>query len=435
MKIKKNHKKSALLATFISAVAVVIQIFIIGYFGRINEEFISYIAIIEITVVISFAMSFFAGEQYLINFYNKQKYDKRRLFYFLSIIVLFNLSMFFILFYLGMNLNIINDIKLEFHYFMMLFFISVFTSLSIIISILFKADFNFLKSIICEKIYIIISMFGLFIFYSIFSIVNNDLIFYMSFFASLLSISISLLVFYKKTSKMHRKLSFCDFKTFFYKYSSKEGLFFYLTIIVIIIYERIDQVLIITLIGTSSLAAYYALFKLSYGVRFLTRSINTIFYAFLSKNFSHTDSLLMYKFNRNLNFVISLIFTIIILMFSQKVIYLFFGQNFVKYSLILEIMSVGLLFSSLNQVDFNFLNSKGYSKLFFKNSVLTVFIQLLVIVLTYKKYGLIGFAFAKLSAVIVGSLYSYYYLRSYSKENYALIVSFVFLIYLLVRSV
>ncbi|KZZ47678.1 hypothetical protein A3755_14765 [Oleiphilus sp. HI0085] len=117
-----------------------------------------------------------------------------------------------------------------------------------------------------------------------------------------------------------------------------------------------------------------------------------------------------------LNFLIAIACSLPLVFLSEQVINLFYGEELVAYSLILKFMALALVISSANQVDFNYLNSIGKSKVFFANSVITVFVQIFLIFMLLPIYGVETLVISKFLAVFTGFLIAQYSLYRSGNE-------------------
>ncbi|EJL6785790.1 hypothetical protein NMR91_004732, partial [Vibrio alginolyticus] len=186
------------------------------------------------------------------------------------------------------------------------------------------------------------------------------------------------------------------------------GFYFFSTLLIILIYERIDQMVILDRFDLTDLAGYFACFKLAFLIRFVSKSVNSAMYPYLSKLSSNDDikAVELFKDIKLVNFLIALILSLPLILFSDGIIGFIYGDQFVEYSQVLKIMAIALIVSVSNQSDFNLMNSRGYSNFFLINSILTVIVQCTVIILLIKSMGVLSLVLAKYFAVICGFIFS-----------------------------
>ena len=414
--LRKILKLGAGHNLIVAVAAILIQILTMSFLARYQKELIGVYALIEICSAWLIAFFFFGGEQYFINFKNKSNYrifnlvKFNILLVFIGAVILGSILTFFdiysILLVEGLNTFPILSLVL------CTFFIS---SIAIIASA-FRSDLSIFEAALCEKS---------FIFFFCITIVSSILLFpeFMTLKSAVniaLVVSAIIFVFWlyrcNTLCREGRESKFNELKK---EYFSREGLYFFFTGIFIVIFERIDQAIILSAFGLIELGGYFACYKLAFAVRFVTKSINSAIFPYLSKfnNNNPVEGLLLHLETKNINFAIAAIFCVPLFLFSESILLIIFGSDFIQYSTVLQIIAIALVISASNQVDFNLLNSLGKSKSFFINSVLTVTVQLIVIGLLFESHGIIGLAFARLCSVFIGLIYSQYLLY---KEGIAL---------------
>lgn len=437
----------------IAASAVTFQLLIISWASRISTDYVAAIGLIELVITWAVTVFFFGGEQYFVNFIHKYhctNYKKIVQFLLGTVfIVMVSVYAFFVVldsiyFDFLIKNNGVNFV--QFHTIATCALFSVFIS---ILVAYFRGCLNITLALLCEKSYVVVFSTILAILFLVSEVnqgivLENDIIFDVAVVACIASFVFWFLYFLKSSSAScdvsekdkpsSRCLSFSD--DFVISYVSKEGKFFYLTALVVLIFERIDQVVLIAIFGISELAGYYACYKLSFAVRFITKTINTSIYPYLSDlvcREKQDDFFDLYRVSRLVNFTIAFVFTSVLYLFSEQILSLLFAREFVEYKLVLEVMAVALLFSALNQVDFNFLNAQGNSKLFFTNSLVTVCVQLVCIFLLYTSLGLIALVFSRLVASVVGHLFASWNLKEYKVSIFPSFACFGFLMSITIK--
>lgn len=441
-------KSRVLINIAISIFAVGLQVFVISLVSRISPEHVAVIGIIELVVSWGVALAYFGGEQHFVNFVNKHK-DVPRKRVVMSVMSLAIILMFvFYFLYFSIGKSILNDFeKLDTLSLQQEYLISaiafLITLLTIIVSF-FRAQLDITIAVLCEKSYVI--LFSILVIAILVSIkFNSDLSVNSIYIAAVLAAFVSLLFWYgyflfgnkHKVDLLSESVnSNLSHRNILRRYISREGAYFYLTAIIIIIFERIDQLVLVSTIGLTALGGYYACYKLSFAVRFISKTINTAIFPYLSR-FASKDNpnelYELYLINRKTNFIIALVFTFILYTFSESILFFLFDDTFSQYEIVLEIMAVALLFSSLNQVDFNFLNALGKSKVFFQNSILTVSVQVIFIILFYSQLEVTALVLARLFAVIVGYLFASWHLRKYGQNYIPLFICSCYLVHSLAK--
>ncbi|MDH5953291.1 lipopolysaccharide biosynthesis protein, partial [Vibrio crassostreae] len=389
---------------------------------------VSLIAIIEMATALAFTIGLFGGEQAFINYLNKNKYsDEKSIFIILMMIFLSSLFVSAFIDYLSTSSDVLKGINNSFIY---IFLISSFCAFNLLLSSLFRSRLQFFKAVFIEKSYVIV--FSIFIITSFYfgSDLTISTIFKYGVLASFFSLFISAVIFFCSglSIAIPKSIELALFRS---EYFNRNSAYIYMTSLLIIFYERIDQFFLLGAYGLASLSGYYAVYKISFASRFLTRTINTVSYPFLSK-YSHLgDSKRkdeVYSLSRSTNFYITFITSIIIASFPEEVIGLFYGDSFSEYSSVLVVMSITMAFGSINQSDYNYMNSSNMSKHFLANSVIAVTIQISLILLLTESFGLIALVFSRMIAAISSSLYAHFTLREHKVSWIPLFFCFLFLI-------
>mgnify|MGYP002762402811 FL=1 len=117
------------------------------------------------------------------------------------------------------------------------------------------------------------------------------------------------------------------------------------------------------------------------------------------------------------NWTFALVFPAFLLMafFSRETIQILFGDAYLKGSLALSILAFSNLISaSVGRLN-SYLKSKGYTKLIFYNTILTVSLNLILNIYLIPKYGITGAAISTLISTILAE--ALIFLETYRFEN------------------
>jgi O-antigen/teichoic acid export membrane protein len=392
--------------------AVFLQLVFIAFLARVNTELVGLLGVVELLIAGLLAVSYFGGEQYYLNFKNKTNVDILSItgFHFIvSLFIVFIILSVYIL--LGMdaasNYSLLEEILLVIVGLMIVW-------VAVLVSAL-RSELKLTNAIILEKFFPVMASLA----FLIFSLYASDSLKYINPIFVLLIVSSSALIFSVVNFLALFSWKRSDFSLVFKNYLSKEGFYFYATALLVLLFERIDQIVVLKQFGLSELAGYYACYKLAFAVRFLTKTINVAIYPLMSKYASNSASelTLLASNIKELNFIIASSLCLPIFLFSESIILVVFGEKYVIFNGVLELMTIALLISSSNQVDFNLLNSKGLSRYFFKNSILTVSVQLLAIYFTYEAYGIMSLAYARVLSVFIGFLYAHVLMNRFITNN------------------
>ncbi|EHU4934660.1 hypothetical protein KY890_004080 [Vibrio vulnificus] len=378
----------------VSAIAIIIQMSVVSYFSRAAPEYIAFIAIFELFTAWVIALCFFGGEQHFVNVFNRSKSGTHVLSIYLITYFLLLLPFSFAFF----TLYRLDYISTGGFNVVGLYLTCVTIGASVIISAYLRSQLKILLASSLEKL----TVCSVYIILLLFFLCEGDnldgyLIVFSVFFLCLL------LYFFRNNLSISKDdLYIC--KDIF----STGGAYFFVTLLVILMYERIDQMVILDGFELTDLAGYFACFKLAFLIRFISKSVNSAMYPYLSKLSSNDDvkALELFKDIKLVNFSIALILSFPLIFLSEEIIRFIYGDQFVEYSNVLQIMAITLIVSVSNQSDFNLMNSRGYSSYFLINSVLTVIVQCAVIMSLINSIGILSLVLAKYFAVIFGFIFS-----------------------------
>jgi len=409
--LKKYLRNGVASSTLISASAVFIQLLLIAYLARVDTTLVGLLGVVELSIAWLLAVLYFGGEQYYLNVKNKKGVNKLSItgfhFFYSLILAIFLVTVYFLT-------DI--DISIEYSLLEEMLILSIAIMIvwvAILVSAL-RGELKLTLAITLEKSFPVISAIILCL-YSLCAAGDGEhinAIYLLVIFSFLILVFTVKLVFFgadTPKSDVHLK-----FKSYF----SKEGLFFYATALLILVFERVDQLVVLKHFGLNELAGYYACYKLAFAVRFITKTINIAVYPLMSRyaNDLGDELALVTSDIKVLNFIIAISLCIPMFLFSELIIEVIFGEKFLVYKSVLELMTIALLISTSNQVDFNYLNSKGLSRYFFSNSVLTVSVQLLTIYFTYEYYGISSLAYARVFSVFAGYFYAYLLMKRFAAD-------------------
>lgn len=378
----------------VSAVAIIIQIFVVSYLSRVGSEYVAFIAIFEIFTAWIIAFCFFGGEQHFVNVYNRSDNKNHVLttYLFSYFVLLFPFS---VVFYVLLNLDYINTGGFDI---LGLYLTCISIGFSLVAAAYYRSQLKILLASLLEKF----TVCSFYLFLLMFSLYGNNKIDSYLITYSIFTLC-GLIYFVRSDLSIPKNIILLSKEIF-----SKSGFFFFLTLLLILIYERIDQMVLLSRFDLTDLAGYFACFKLAFLIRFISKSVNSAMYPYLSKLSSKDDikSLDLFKDIKLVNFTIALILSFPLVFFSEDIISFIYGEKLIEYSQVLQIMAIALVVSISNQCDFNLMNSRGNSNYFLINSILTVIVQCVVILSLVNEIGIISLVLAKYVAVVFGFVFS-----------------------------
>lgn len=378
----------------VSALAIIIQMSVVSYLSRSAAEYVAFIAIFELFTAWVIAVCFFGGEQHFVNVFNRSKSSAHVLSTYLITYFLLLIPFSFV-FFAFHRLDYINTGGFDV---VGLYLICVTIGLAVIIAAYFRSQLKILLASSLEKL----TVCSVYVMLLVFVLCDGD---DLDRYLTLLSIVyLGFLLYFVRGELSLSRNSLGISKDIF----SKGGFYFFSTLLIILLYERIDQMVILDRFSLTDLAGYFACFKLAFLIRFISKSVNSAMYPYLSKLSSNNDDKAedLFKDIKLVNFSIAIILSLPLVFFSKEIISFIYGENFIEYSKVLQVMAIALIVSVSNQSDFNLMNSRGYSNYFLINSVLTVIVQCTVIIFLIKSMGVFSLVLAKYLAVIFGFIFS-----------------------------
>ncbi len=192
----------------------------------------------------------------------------------------------------------------------------------------------------------------------------------------------------------------------------KSSFYFICSSIIIFLFDRLDQLILLNLFGVAALSAYFICFKISYFSRMISSMLSNILYPLMAKQMAVSDAdNSTYSKLMKLTVISSILIALPIFLFTEQFILFFDNNADVVEKEIVWILLISMFISSVNQVQSNKLSSIGYSNTIFTVSVIGFLLQLSFIYFSYQDIHLYSIAFARLIASIFGFLYFYTTLR------------------------
>lgn len=183
------------------------------------------------------------------------------------------------------------------------------------------------------------------------------------------------------------------------------------TNIFVFIYERLDQILLSTLVTPFVLTQYFLIIKTGFAAKFLTRNLLNVRYKF---SIGKKDG------NRLKNdLIISMclnIFVIINILLFKDYLYLFLNIDFKDADIVLFSICFILLLSPINLACNNFFVANGFSYILFLNSIIltTLFVIPLIVLQVFLNIEIIrSIVICKLFSSIFGIFLSYYFIKKH----------------------
>jgi len=173
----------------------------------------------------------------------------------------------------------------------------------------------------------------------------------------------------------------------------------------IMLYMRLDQVMIKEMLSLEELGYYSIGVKIAESWYFIPMIISSVLFPAILKARSVDLSLYNERLKR-VFFVtgwIGLIFSAFLFFFSEYIVYLLFGNQYANSHESLSILSLAGVFVSMGYVNGKWMVAENYTKLSLYRNVLGMIVNLCCNFILIPKYGINGAAFSTLFAIFVAS--------------------------------
>ncbi|WP_368570596.1 oligosaccharide flippase family protein [Acinetobacter baumannii] len=218
----------------------------------------------------------------------------------------------------------------------------------------------------------------------------------------ILNSSIPYLIKSKLFNKKHKNILSKKIKKAYNRYAIKAGIPLAISSISVIMYTRLNQLILAEYGSLYDVGIYNAALTLAQGWIFIPIAISTSLFAKILKMKSD------YKFNGYsfiffTNITISLPIIFLYFLFYKEIIFFTFGQAFIQSENIILILTVTTLFSAIGgSASRIIIAENGYTFIMYKTVLLTI-INIILGFILISKYGLIGAAYTSLITEILGS--------------------------------
>lgn len=205
----------------------------------------------------------------------------------------------------------------------------------------------------------------------------------------------TLILFFKRTKHETKLLNFD--KVLMIKIV-KESIPLMLASFSVILYMRLDQVMIGRMLGRSDLGIYSAAVRLSEAWYFLPVTINTALYPYFVRIKSQSQDLFTERFQLfyDILSVLSFLAILFFFIFSNQLVDILFGDPFKASANILLVHIISGIFVSLSVASNSWLNIIGKSQIVLYRTVLGAVLNFVLNMILIPKMGIMGCAIATL---------------------------------------
>lgn len=180
----------------------------------------------------------------------------------------------------------------------------------------------------------------------------------------------------------------------------------FISAIGIILYSRIDQIMIKYFIGKESVGLYSAIIKLSEIFTFILPVVLNIALSY----FSRAGSFKLLKFLKIMN-LYSIISILSIFIFSKFIISFIYTDEYLDVLSVLYVYSLSLVFITMGTMSNIWLIERGLQKYKVNRVLLGLFINIALNFMLIPEFGLIGAAVATLISQAISSLFANYFFK------------------------
>ncbi len=270
-----------------------------------------------------------------------------------------------------------------------------------------KMIYESLNLIIVKSIFFIL---GIYVLYSGYGLIPFVLMYFL---ASLIGFIVALIITLKKFTLPKFEI---DFKT--WKYLIITALPFGLAGMLNLIYARFDMIILSILKGAAVTGWYGAANTLVGSLSFINVAFITVIFPLMSNAFISSKELLNNVYEKSLKysiiFLIPLAFGVMFL--SDKIITVFFGQEFIQSAIILKILIWGGIIAFINSIFYTVLGSTNRQKITSVIMGIGVFVNVSLNLILIPNFSYIGAAVAAVLTQVVCLIFAVHFQSSYLSQ-------------------
>ncbi len=219
---------------------------------------------------------------------------------------------------------------------------------------------------------------------------------------NILILSICYTIIYRKSNDSYKSLSF---SIPFAKKILKDSWPLMLSSGMIILYMRVDQIMIKEMLTFSELGSYAVSVRISESWYFLPMIItSTLFPMIITAKELGEDE---YKLRMNQLFSvtiwIAILMCLVILIYSENIIFILFGEEFSMASEVLQIQAFAGIFVAMGYVNGKWMVAENYTKLSLLRNIYGLIINVVLNLALIPLYGIKGAAISTLVSVLFSS--------------------------------
>jgi O-antigen/teichoic acid export membrane protein len=209
-----------------------------------------------------------------------------------------------------------------------------------------------------------------------------------------------------------------DFEFKLLKEIFNESISFLLVGLFVVIYFKIDSVMISFMMGDYYVGLYNASYRIIDGLTYILPSvIFSLVYPKMSKNYNIKDALRkLYKKVLLISFFVGLCASLFVTLFSKEIILMIYGLEYLGSVSSLKILVWAFFVICISSITSGMLTAVNKQKIVAYSTGVGAFINVILNLILIPAYGLSGAAFATLATEVVGFfIYIYYVMKYLSK--------------------
>lgn len=179
--------------------------------------------------------------------------------------------------------------------------------------------------------------------------------------------------------------------------------------VIVVLYTRLDQLMIMNMLGSDSVAIFSVAIKISEAYLFVPAALVTSYYPLISKSPSNDNI----RFYFDVVFATSIIMAVGVAIISFFLIPIMFGEYYACSYTILIVLLLGSLFSILGSACTNLMIVYGLSYLRLIRAIFGLLVNFSLNLIFIPKYGVIGAAYAS----VVSQIFAAWVSNAFSKKT------------------
>lgn len=191
----------------------------------------------------------------------------------------------------------------------------------------------------------------------------------------------------------------------------KEALPFGLTAVFVVIYFKIDTIMLSIMINDATVGWYNAAYNIVDGLIFvIAGSLTGALYPLMSNHYKSSNKIKeVFTKSFRLLFFVGVVVALIVTAFSDKIIFIIYGAEYANSVMALKILIWAFFIICISTVSSTLLNSAGKQKIVAIGTCLGAILNISLNLVLIPRYSLEGAAFATVITEVFGFLIYFYY--------------------------